>query len=212
MARIVGIGGKLASGKDAISDHLVEKHGWVKLGMSDALADALYTLNPYIVEKWTEYAPVPNRFFSWRKSKSLVVDIDYQRIRRYQEIVDEVGYVKAKEISEVRRLLQVLGTEVGRKMISESVWTDIAARKVREAVARGVPGVVLTGVRFPNELEMLEEELGGETWWVTRPSLESGQNASHASENSVSSVDFERTIWNDGTLEELYQKVDQIVS
>ena len=205
MTRIVGIGGKLASGKDAVSDHLVEKHGWAKMGMSDALADALFTLNPQIE---TRDESAPRKFFGLiplrKKTTTGVV--------RYKTILAQLGYVKAKEIPEVRRLLQKLGTEVGRNMISDSVWTDIMERKVKELAATGVPGIIVTGIRFPNELESISENLEGELWWVSRPSLAEGVNSGHASETSVDAADFDRTIINNGTLEDLYKKVDQIVT
>lgn len=210
--QIIGIGGKLASGKDAISDHLVEKHGWVKLGMSDALAEALYVLNPWIP---TGLGLEPKRKQNFAKLVTWLSNpwgqkVEWTAVSRYQELFDRDGYVKVKEIPEVRRLLQILGTEVGRRIISESTWTDIVVRRAKEA-AKTAPGVIITGIRFENELGMITDELGGELWWVDRPSLNATVNAGHSSENSVSSVDFERVIRNDGTLEDLYEKVDDLV-
>jgi len=207
MTQIVGIGGKLASGKDAVSDYLVETHGWKKLGMSDALADALYALNPYILLPtalgWK------NRFTAWLARVFRVPPRDVYV--RYAWLVDAFGYTEAKTYVESRRLLQVLGTEVGRNMISDSVWTDIMERKVKEAVAEGYPGVIVTGIRFPNELESISDNLGGELWWVIRPSLAAGENSHHASENSVLPSDFDRTILNSGTLQDLYLTVEGLL-
>ena len=197
MTRIVGIGGKLSSGKDAVADHLVDKHGWVKIGMSDALADALYVLNPWIYKSRPE------------------ADETYDAVLhpiRYQDLHGMVGYIKAKEEPEVRRLLQVLGTEVGREQIDDNLWVNMMVKRVRGAVDSGVPGVIVTGVRFENELDAIIETLGGETWWVNRPSLSATVNAGHASENSVSADDFSTVIENDGTLTDLYAKVDQLVT
>lgn len=193
--KIIGIGGKLASGKDAISDHLVEEHGWVKLGMSDALGEALYQLDPFV--------PVEKKFLLFFKKISFI---------RYSTLFDEVGYTQAKVNDEVRRLLQKLGTEVGRKIIGESTWTDIVVRRADAAIEAGAPGVIITGIRYPNELGMITEDLAGELWWVHRPRLAATVNAGHSSETSVSETDFDRTILNDGTLEDLYQKVDDLVT
>lgn len=209
MTRIVGIGGKLASGKDAVSDHLVENHGWLKLGMSDALADALYTLNPWIPTGIDLNKP------TWKQRLAHLIGRgkdEFTAVERYQDYFNQYGYVRVKENDEVRRLLQILGTEVGRKQISESIWTDIMERKVREGVAAGYPGVIVTGVRFPNEIEAISDNLGGELWWVSRPSLAAGSNAGHASENSVNAADFDTTIVNDGSLLDLYAKVDRLVT
>jgi len=208
MTQIVGIGGKLASGKDAIADRLVDEHGWMKFGMSDALADATYTLNPWI--RLDTYLGWRNRFTAsvarlFRRSPKPV-------FVKYQWLVDAYGYVHAKEESEVRNFLQKFGTEVGRKMLSDGdLWTEIMKRKIKAAAATGVPGIIVTGVRFPNELALFED-LDAETWWVNRPALKSTVNATHASENSVSAVDFDRVIVNDGTLSDLYHKVDDLVT
>lgn len=208
VTQVVGIGGKLASGKDAIADHLVEKHGWVKFGMSDALAEALYTLDPYI--------PLPTRL-GWKNRFTAflarVFRVPPRKVFvKFKWLYDSMGYVRAKENDEVRRLLQVLGTEVGRKQLSDGdLWTGIMERKINKAVAEGVPGVIVTGVRFPNELALFED-MDAETWWVERPSLKSTVNAAHASENSVSAVDFERVVLNDGSLSDLYRKADALVT
>lgn len=194
VTRVVGIGGKLASGKDATSDYLVDTYGWVKLGMSDALAKALYTLNPYVL--------IQRKFLLFKWTKWI----------RYSRLFDAEGYVQAKVNTEVRRLLQTLGTEVGRKQIDDNVWVNMMVKNVRAAVETGVPGVIVTGVRFDNELSAIMETLGGETWWVNRPSLTDTVNAGHASENSVSADDFSIVIENDGTLEDLYAKVDRLVT
>lgn len=193
MTRIVGIGGKFSSGKDVIADRLVEVHGWAKLGMSDALADALYTLNPVV---------------PW-KIRVLGIPLWTKHVR-YQEVADRVGYVTAKTLPEVRRLLQVLGTEVGRDMIDVNVWTNIMVKRVQALTSSGVPGIIVTGVRFLNERDALDD-LGAHLWWVIRPSLEDGTNAGHTSENSLSESDFGTVIWNDGTIDDLHNKVDSMI-
>src|SRR6478735_5398543 len=117
MTQIVGIGGKLASGKDAIADYLVSEYGWVKFGMSDALATALYTLNPFIPASVHERKRVKFLGIPLWKSRSKYTTAAGGR--PYAELYDSLGYVQVKEITEVRRLLQVLGTEVGRKQLSD---------------------------------------------------------------------------------------------
>ncbi len=188
MTKIVGIGGLLRHGKDEVADRLVAVHGWIKMGMSDPLNDALLTLDPWI-------APMGG----------------FDPPTRYGELHDSVGYVEAKTHPEVRRLLQKLGTEVGRDMIGQNTWTDIMVRNVRRLSDDGVPGIIVTGVRFPNEIRVVKEELGGDLWWVNRPSLGETVHAGHASENSVSGADFDIIIENDKTLKDLYAKVDSLI-
>ncbi|MBT2484760.1 MULTISPECIES: hypothetical protein [unclassified Microbacterium] len=188
---LIGLGGRLRSGKDAFADRLVDKHGYVKLGMSDALHEAMLAIDP-IVEAYGN-----------------VYDTEVE-FARYSELIAEVGYVEAKKIPEVRRLLQQLGTEVGRNMIGENVWVQIMARKIDDHRAAGHP-VVVTGIRFPNEVRMIAQ-LGGQALWIERPGVHAptAGTAAHASENSVSADDFHSTLLNDGTLAELEAKADVI--
>lgn len=210
--KLIGLGGELRAGKDEAADRLVEKHGYVKMGMSDVLNEALLKLNPWI--------EVPGG----REEFSI--------LKRYSEFHDAVGYVEAKKNPEVRRLLQVLGTEVGRDMIDPDVWVNMAEARIRNYWARG-KDVVITAMRFPNELEMLKR-LGGHSVWIDRSAserlesfgevdtpgkgvegAESGTEGAtvgitgHASETSVNADMFTWTLTNEGTLDELYTKVDK---
>lgn len=206
MTRVIGIGGKLQHGKDVAADHLVDELGWVKIGMSDALNEVLMELNPWLRVEVT----------SEEKLKFLGITLDTKRVttvdvRRYADTVRALGYTKAKEIPEVRRLLQVMGTEVGRKMIDPNIWTKLMAKKVREAKKAGAPGVVVTGIRFPNESKAIKT-LDGELWWIERPGhTAEAASGSHDSENSLGADDFEVVILNDGKINDLRSKVDDLV-
>jgi len=88
----------------------------------------------------------------------------------------------------------------------------MAEKKIQDLWAEG-KSVVITAMRFPNEIDMLNR-LGGLSVWIERPDEERLNNAgeaiqSHASENSVSSKDFSYVMMNDGTLEQLYRKVEK---
>lgn len=184
-ARVIGLGGKLRSGKDAVADHLVANHGFKKMGMSDALHEAMLALDP-----WVE----------WHRE---------DEPDRYSDIIRRKGYVEAKTYPEVRRLLQVLGTEVGRNMIGENVWVDIMGGKIRRHLEAGT-SVVVTGIRFENEAALIRQ-FGGLAAWVERPNPDATPASTHASENGVRSSDFDAQIVNDGTLEHLYGLADALL-
>lgn len=180
---LIGLGGRLRAGKDTVSDYLVERYGFVKIGMSDPLVQALLTLDPMI--------PIDDTVEWLRVSEFL---------RRY-------SYVTAKTNSEVRQLLQRLGTEVGRNILGENTWVDIASKTITELRAEGKP-VVITGIRFDNELKMIEK-LGGLPVWVER---DAGTASAHASENSVSRDDFWVTLLNSGRVSDLYNTLDNFAA
>lgn len=207
LAPLIGLGGKLRAGKDAVGDYLEEHHGYHKLGMSDALNEALLAMNPII------YVELENRELpggGYLPGLAITGSLTYIH---YRELHNRVGYVEAKKNPEVRRLLQMLGTEVGREMIDPDVWVNIAVRKIQALRAQGIP-VVITAIRFENELEMIRR-LGGTSIWIERPErgAEGRTEAieTHASETSVDSELFEHSILNDGTLDELYNNVGEIL-
>lgn len=198
---LIGLGGRLRSGKDEVADRLVAEHGYVKIGMSDALHEAMLAIDPLI--GFEEMVLV--------RKTSEGVQFRRDTPSRYSEVIERFGYVEAKKLPEVRRLLQQLGTEVGRNMVGENVWVNIMARKIDDHRAAGHP-VVVTGIRFPNEVEMIRE-LGGTSVWIDRPGVEAPTEgtAAHASENSVGADDFAVILDNSSTLEDLRLRVDEMI-
>lgn len=172
---VIGLGGLLTSGKDAFADAVVEAfpETWTKIGMSDVLAESMYVLNPWIVDDTLS--------------------------GRYADLVDNLGYTEVKRIPEVRRLLQAMGTEVGRDILGEDTWVSAIGKKIHEARSRGV-SVLLTGVRFRNEINALKI-MGGLSIWVERPGIT--KTTTHASENTLTAADFDRFLSNEGTLADL---------
>jgi hypothetical protein len=192
--RLIGIGGKREAGKDTVADHLVDKHGWVKLGMSDPLDVALLRQDPYIRIE-------PGDPLNKNKSAKFL---------HYSEIRDKISYVDAKTIKDVRRNLMNLGTEVGRELLGEDTWVNVADQMIYDLLAEG-KNVILTGVRFPNEIALVGKYSNGETWYVTRPTTKDDGLSDHASETSVSEEDFSVVINNDSDLDSLYETVDALI-
>lgn len=204
--RLIGLGGKLRAGKDVVGDYLAREHGFEKMGMSDALNEALQRIGPdgpWIRLDFDVY-PVRPWERSVRRGKYFKGDFV-----RYRELLDAVGYVEAKRHQDVRAYLQGLGTEVGREMIGEDVWSEIARKKISRLLESG-RSVAITATRFLNELDMVRS-LGGLTVWIERPGEETsmGELSEHASENSVSAEDFDYVLMNDGTLDQLYRKIEK---
>lgn len=196
---VIGVGGLLTAGKDAFADHLVDQHGFKKLGMSDTLAEALKRLDPWV--------PLQDI------NDGRVATLGTTEWWKYSKLLERFGYVELKNNPEVRRLLQKLGTEVGRQLFGENFWVNIMIRNVLDALAGGAAGVVFTGVRYPNELQIISrlqhDDIFATSVWVRRPGLVA---QGHTSETSVSEEAFEYVLDNDGSLQELDQKSDELIS
>lgn len=103
----------------------------------------------------------------------------------------------------VRHMLQTLGTEWGRACIHPEIWVRCWKGRADRYAA-----VVADDVRFPNEAAMIKL-LGGEIWRVERPGI--ANTFDHASEGSLNDYqEFDRHIINDGTIEDLISKLQDI--
>lgn len=198
---LVAFGGVKESGKNASAELLEQHHGYVVLNMSDALLEALTILDPWI--------PVnAHPSFDWAGAET-------GTFLRFSALLDKVGYTESKTNPEVRRLLQALGTEVGRKLIDEDVWVDIMHDKIVDHLDAGTP-VAVTGIRYPNEITLIQS-LDGVTIWVERAEATARAEAAatateqHDSERSLSMDDFAYVLENDGDIEnDLRKRVDAI--
>lgn len=123
---------------------------------------------------------------------------------RYRDLLDTAGYEKAKRDPEVRRLLQEVGTQA-RNVLGPDIWVDAAMRKAARLRMRGA-AVVFTDVRFPNEAEAIKA-MGGILVRVVRPNYDNGVDPMHPSEAQVDDLGHDVTVWNDGTLGELGDKL-----
>lgn len=171
---IIGLAGYARSGKNTVADLLSRKYKQV--AFAEPMRTALYKLNP-------------------------IIDAEFN----LQEAVEEYGWDEAKGIfPEIRRQLQVLGTEVGRHMIHENVWVDIAIRGMLPT-----DNVVFTDVRFINEATAIKK-LGGEIWRINRDGV--GALNGHISEHSLNDWEFDRIIENNGTVEDLQNYIESILA
>ncbi|TQO20672.1 hypothetical protein FB472_2317 [Rhodoglobus vestalii] len=185
---LIGFGGKPGSGKDTAADRLVDNSGFTKVNMSTAIAELTAIINPIVGR-----APGVRGFFG--------------KLERYNDVVARRGFTDAKNHSEVRSTLQNVGTGV-RDVVDANVWADIAARVIKAHRDAGRP-VVLSGVRYPNEADVITEA-GGTLVWVARPGLAEDTNSQHAVENSISRSDFDVVIDNDGTVAELHAEAEAL--
>ena len=170
---VVAFSGYGRSGKDSCAQHLVNLHGFERIAFADALKDVLYALNPVVL---------------------------VGSGRRVRAVVDAGGWEGAKEITEIRELLQRLGTEAGRKILGDNIWIDTAFRRATS------DRIAVSDCRFPNEAEAVKA-MGGYVFRVERPGI-TAVNA-HVSERALDDFkSFDGVINNDGTLGELGKEID----
>ena len=108
-----------------------------------------------------------------------------------------------------RHLMQTLGTEYGRQCVHPEVWLMCWERTAQQKLDAGIP-VVVDDIRFPNEAALVRR-LGGQLWRIERPGTL--RSTEHASEGSLDDYPlFDRRLINDGSLLDLHERVQQIVT
>ena len=134
-----------------------------------------------------------------------------------KEMAREIGWNGEKD-EKGRKLLQVLGTEIGRQCISESIWEDKWRAQVGVAARDGVDIMIADDVRFPNELALIRE-LAGVVIIVRKPSIFRPFKRLflrcigrlHASEVGFRNKEGDIIINNAGTMEELDTYIKETV-
>jgi hypothetical protein len=175
--RIIGISGYARVGKDTFADALVEHDGYVKRSFAEPLRQVLYAQNPLVGASLT-----------------------------LAEVVDHIGWERAKdEHPEVRRLLQVLGTEAARTHLGDDVWVNAAV----DALDLKADRYVFADVRFPNEADAILQ-LGGIIVRIERSGV--GPINGHATETAMDDYEFDYVIHNDGTISELRQRAFDLIA
>lgn len=177
---IIAFSGLKGSGKDTAAKVLIQEYGFTKIAFADALREALLVLDPWV--------PIYiNGMNEWPLS----------------ELIQQEGWDWAKNnVPEVRRLMQVFGTEVGRMLFGENVWVDILNKRFPD-VDDPETRYVITDCRFDNEVEFVRNNLGLLVW-VDRPGLESDGHASESTHiKDLASV----ILHNDETIEELEEDI-----
>ena len=122
------------------------------------------------------------------------------------EIHDKVFEMVGAPVQKCGPLLQIIGTEVGRNY-DPDIWVKHFQSKLDSLPAN--TDVVVTDCRFPNEVDVLKRN-GFKVIRVhriNRPAT--GRDDNHISETALDYYDFDYNIYNNGTVEELYEQVKE---
>lgn len=194
---IIGVSGKKGTGKDTLAQILVEL-GYERLKFATHLVEGVSTLNPVVGLGGV----VSSRCRLWW----LLFSVVHRRLPRVQDVIAWFGYDASKKLfPEYRRLLQVFGTEVGRELFGENVWVEKLIGSLE-----GLDKVVVSDVRFPNEVRALKER--GAVLIKIVSERTAADEDSHPSEIDLEDENFHYIIDNSGTVEDLRVKVLSLVN
>lgn len=104
-----------------------------------------------------------------------------------------------------RRLAQTLGTEWGRELIDPNIWV---LSLISRLATLPHDNLIITDVRFNNEAEWIISN-GGEVWRIVRDSVPDIED--HPSEHGILLDFISKTVYNNGSIAELYSTLDDII-
>lgn len=185
---IIGVDGYAGAGKDTVADVFV-KVGFTKISFADALRESAvhstgFSLNTFIDRE------IKDKLFDEPyilSSTALTKFCDYLGYsEKTQEVIDQFT---GTEIESPRHLLIILGTEIGRASLNQSIWLDKYDEK-----RQGHKYVVTPDCRFDNERNHIKS-MRGQVFWVYRDGV--GPANPHISENGKWPIDqYDVTIHN----------------
>ena len=198
---IIGLVGFIGSGKGTVGQHLVDEHEYTNTSFAKTLKDSVASI------------------FSWPRD---LLEGDTAESREWRERIDPWWTKKFDRPVTPRWVLQYVGTDVFRTHFNTNIWIWSVEKQILDQGQN----VVITDVRFPNEINLIRE-MGGKIIWVRRPQLPEwygaaiGQNQNlsydmtkkypniHPSEWAWIGSPIDKNIINDGTLDELYGNTNQ---
>ena len=202
---IIGFVGFIGSGKDTAADYLVNFHGYRRDSFANTLKDAVANV------------------FGWDRT---LLEGRTAEARAWREEVDQ-WWAKRLDMPHLtpRWILQYWGTEVCRQGFHDDIWIASVENKMRKTT----DNIVISDVRFPNEIKAIHNA-GGKVIWVQRGELPSwhimaakANNGDtfaaeklkalgvHASETAWVGRDIDYTIQNNSSIDDLFEQIKNLV-
>ena len=204
---LIGICGWVGSGKDTAANYLVGWHGFRRDSFAGALKDAVAAV------------------FGW--DRELLEGLTTEA-RAWREQVDP-WWAERLNMPHLtpRWVLQYWGTEVCRQGFHDDIWIAALENRLRQRTGH----TVISDVRFPNEVASIRNA-GGHIVWIRRGAdpewcstlIEMRRNSTlgictdymqqfnvHASEWAWVGTEFDAVIDNNGSVEQLYENLKNLV-
>lgn len=207
---IVGFVGLIGAGKDTAADYLVNYHGFRRDSFANTLKDAVACV------------------FGWDRT---MLEGRTKSSREWREQRDEWWSERLGREITPRLMLQLWGTEVCRRGFHDDIWIASLENKMRKTT----DDIVISDVRFPNEINAIHNaggmvvriQRGPEPeWYEDAVNYNKGPRmvgwaigkrkldklGIHASEYSWVGGDIDYIVSNNGTIDELFEQLKNLVS
>jgi hypothetical protein len=140
LPKLIGICGSIGSGKDTVGDILIHEYGYTRMSFATTLKDVVAAL------------------FGWDRE---MLEGLTDQARDQRDTPDSFWSEKLGLAWTPRKAMQVIGTDLLRNQFHTDMWLNTVEKKISE-----MGKVVITDVRFPNEIEWIKTN--GDLWSVER--------------------------------------------
>lgn len=202
---IIGVCGFIGSGKDTVADYLMNVHEFRRDSFASTLKDAVSLV------------------FGWDRT---LIEGRTKQSREWREQIDTwwSNRLNMPDLTP-RWVLQYWGTDILRNHFHDDLWIASLENKLRNSQ----DNVVISDCRFPNEIRGIQQNggyvirvfRGEEPWWYEFAVKANAGNLDaqavldshnvHASETSWIGTKFDHVLNNNGTLDELFQQINDLV-
>ena len=203
---IIGISGKIGSGKDTAGQILQDVTGWEIRKFADALKDCVCRIigctREQLEDREFKERPLGEEWNLWRVSGYTGEEYIFNT---QKEGIETFGgyYRPVLQNLTPRKILQLLDTEAGRQIIHPNIWVNATFA----GFDKSKDNIIITDIRFPNELEAVKNR-GGITIRLERGD---GDTGDHPSETALDNANFDFVVDNNGTIKELGDKLNNIL-
>lgn len=201
---LIGLTGLKNTGKDTVAELLRTHCGFIKLGFADALyaevSDAFAVPICQLQQRETKEYPMTALALGRCLGDGFTASMINMHYRQGG------GQLDLEAPRSPRQILQWWGTEYRRKQ-SQNYWVGQTSARIaymmRERLATRF---VITDCRFPNEVDMVRRDYGGQLWAIKRTGVEVDPTA-HESETTGDAFNPDAIIRNDHDIRHLQQLV-----
>lgn len=224
LSRVVGICGRASSGKDTVAVHMVRNHGFKQLSLAQHIKDFCGKV----------FGFSQKQLWGSSSHREQIITVNWDKAQHnlfthgpvwlellgfpghMQDLRNAFTFLATHYTSGVsaRVVLQYMGTEFGRAKLGDDVWINALLRTAQEELINGAIGVVVSDVRFKNEINAIKNAKGRVIRLLRNFDAAGTGIVNHVSEMEQGSIpleEFSFVLNNRGTLDELYQAVDVFV-